>query len=307
MNPWFDFLQWIHQQKALVCDQMLTEQEPWLQPGFVRPPGQRWSDSEPVMVNYNDLDFEDVSDDEDELTDILEESEPEDDTDERSTASGADDFDMSSDFGFDSDDFDDDSPASGSATVHLLSWLESHIDDIEMTSYLSCESCAGDSDSWDICDMQVSAVASPSSSRKKSKGEVLDSLERTTASLKDFTRKAPKTVIIAARMNGTIVRALLGTGSRTDFISSPVVDLLKLKRIALAKPQSVKLAVTGSHTTVNFGVDAELEYQTIKETRHFDVMNIEGYDVILETPFLSQHRVIFRFNPVKVVCTYGSR
>ena len=54
----------------------------------------------------------------------------------------------------------------------------------------------------------------------------------------------------------------------------------------LEKPLPVQLAVQGSRTKVTMGCNMLLEYQNIKEEHHFDISNLENYDLILGTPFL---------------------
>ncbi|KAF9476570.1 hypothetical protein BDN70DRAFT_907599 [Pholiota conissans] len=78
-------------------------------------------------------------------------------------------------------------------------------------------------------------------------------------------------------------RALLDSGSQSDFISTTLVDQLKLKINELEKPLTLQLAVAGSRV---------IEYQTIKEERMLDVANLESYDVVLGLPFLVQHKLL---------------
>ena len=61
------------------------------------------------------------------------------------------------------------------------------------------------------------------------------------------------------------------------------------------------MAAKGSRTKVNERVNIRLQYQSVDEHRNFDVMNISGYDLILGTPFLFQHKVTLGFNGAKVV------
>ncbi|KZT26148.1 hypothetical protein NEOLEDRAFT_1155989 [Neolentinus lepideus HHB14362 ss-1] len=108
-------------------------------------------------------------------------------------------------------------------------------------------------------------------------------LERTAARVRDFERILPKPIVVTAYIQDHPVRALLDTGSLSDFMSTTLVDQLKL---------STDLAVTGSRSKVNrSGIDEE---------RHFDVINLDNYDLILGTPFLYQHRMLLGFNPSKV-------
>lgn len=99
--------------------------------------------------------------------------------------------------------------------------------------------------------------------------------------MRDFQRRLPKPIVVAVSLSGKPARALLDSGSLSDFVSTTVVDQLGLTTDVLAKPIAVKLAVTGSRSRVN----------------HF---NLDSYDVILGTPFLFQHKVLIGMNPTRV-------
>ena len=38
----------------------------------------------------------------------------------------------------------------------------------------------------------------------------------------------------------------------------------------------------------------------MNETRTFDIINVDSYDLILGTPFLFQHQILLGFNPLQV-------
>ncbi|KAG8734303.1 hypothetical protein FRC10_011771 [Ceratobasidium sp. 414] len=141
---------------------------------------------------------------------------------------------------------------------------------------------------------------------EKKRGETSTrTVERNASRPKDITRKLPKPLVVEASIDGQKVRALIDTGSLGDFISTTVVDQLKLKRETLAKPIGLQMAVTGSRSTINHSVTARLAYQGIDENHRFDVINIDNYDLILGTPFLYQYEVIVSFKPPTV--SIGSR
>ncbi|KZT31313.1 hypothetical protein SISSUDRAFT_975312, partial [Sistotremastrum suecicum HHB10207 ss-3] len=50
-------------------------------------------------------------------------------------------------------------------------------------------------------------------------------------------------------------------------------------------------------TTINYSTMIDFKYLEIDEKRHFDIMNVEGYDLILGTPFFYQHMVLMGINP----------
>ncbi|KAL1937201.1 hypothetical protein VTO73DRAFT_14474 [Trametes versicolor] len=84
-------------------------------------------------------------------------------------------------------------------------------------------------------------------------------------------------------------------------MSAKFAHQLNIKGHELEKPLPVQLAVQGSRAKVNYGCKADVVYQTIRERRYFDIMNILNYDLILGTPFLAQHQMVLGFNPSKVV------
>jgi hypothetical protein len=126
----------------------------------------------------------------------------------------------------------------------------------------------------------------------------LPSLQRTSARTKDIARQVPKPIVDVVRVNGQPVRALLDSGSLGNFLSSAVADQLKVNKFELAKALPVQLAVQGSRTKANYGRKVKFEYADIGEERYFNIININGYNMILGTPFMFQHKVAIGFNDI---------
>jgi hypothetical protein len=122
-------------------------------------------------------------------------------------------------------------------------------------------------------------------------------LQRGSAVTKDFKRVIPKPVVVTVSMNGRPARALIDSGSLSDFMSVTLADQLKVNKVELTKPIVVQLTVQGSRSKVNYGTRVQLRYQSINEQRYFDVINLQHYDLVLGTPFLFQHRVMVGLNP----------
>jgi hypothetical protein len=116
-------------------------------------------------------------------------------------------------------------------------------------------------------------------------------------------RSAPKPIIVTIEMNGVPVRALLDSGSLGDFISPTLVDQLSVPRemLPVDVPFLIQLAVQGSRSKVIARATVNLKYQGVDETRTFDIINLNTYDVVLGTPWLYQHRICLGFNPTRVV------
>ena len=101
-----------------------------------------------------------------------------------------------------------------------------------------------------------------------------------------------KPTIVAVQINGQPCRALLNSGSLSDFISTTLVNQLHLHCDVLENPLNLQLAVSGLCGKVKATVTAQMDYQDIHENCTFDVININSYDMILGTPFLYQHQVL---------------
>jgi reverse transcriptase-like protein/aspartyl protease/zinc knuckle protein len=127
-------------------------------------------------------------------------------------------------------------------------------------------------------------------------------IQRNAARVKNVTeRLLPKPVVIRLNVNGHPVRALIDSGSLSDFISSTTVDQLKLKRNIFDKPLGLQLAVQGSRSKINAFVNIDYSYQDITDSRRFDVANLNDYDLILGTPWMYQHQVCIGLNPARIV------
>jgi hypothetical protein len=83
--------------------------------------------------------------------------------------------------------------------------------------------------------------------------------------------------------------ALLDTGSHGDFVSTTLADQLRLTLNKLDKPLPCQLAASGSRTVIQHQTTVQFQFQEVNEQRTFDIMNMDGYQVILGTPFLFQH------------------
>jgi len=121
-------------------------------------------------------------------------------------------------------------------------------------------------------------------------------LQRHAARPKSTGRLLPRSLIVVVLVNDRPCRALIDSGSLTDFISTTVVDQLKLKFDLLEKPIPLQLAVLGSRSIVKATTTVDLKYQEISGPRTLDIANLEAYDVILGMPFLFQHQVLLGFN-----------
>ena len=123
-----------------------------------------------------------------------------------------------------------------------------------------------------------------------------DTIEHTIAYTKDFKRCILCPIIITVKINRELVRAIIDSGLLADFMSTKFVDQISVRKIALAKLLPIQLAVQGSRSKVNYCTNVRIQYREINSIQHFDIINLNNYDIILGTLFLFQHWVSIGFN-----------
>lgn len=105
--------------------------------------------------------------------------------------------------------------------------------------------------------VMVSAIRPRASDKGKLMIDRTCRLERNAARVKEFERIVPHPIVIKVKVNENSARALVDSGSLSDFISTKLVDQLNIPTFALNKP-TVQLATTGSRTVVNCSVEIEM-------------------------------------------------
>lgn len=125
-------------------------------------------------------------------------------------------------------------------------------------------------------------------------------LEHNGAKAKDFEHKVPQLLVIVIKINGHDACALLNSRSLANFMSTRFADSINAHCIQLAKPLPIQLAVEGSRSMIHWCTDAHVLFDKINETQHFDIMNLQDYDIILGTSFLFQHKISIALNPLQV-------
>ena len=62
-------------------------------------------------------------------------------------------------------------------------------------------------------------------------------------------------------IDGELTQALIDSGLLCDFMSSTLVDQLKLNKNELTTPLNVQLAVQGSRSRINYNVVCDFKFQ----------------------------------------------
>ena len=96
---------------------------------------------------------------------------------------------------------------------------------------------------------------------------------------------------VTVPINGLPVRVLLDGGSNTNMMSPEFATIAKVSAVELQEQMTLQLTVMGSHSEINYGTWVPIEFRPVKATTYFDIVNIDGYDAILSTPFLWEHGV----------------
>ena len=95
-------------------------------------------------------------------------------------------------------------------------------------------------------------------------------------------------------------------------ISPNFIRAVKIEPFLLDKPIGIQLAVTGSKSVINYGVNMTIKYEGRESKEYFDVINIDYYDAILGMEFLRKHEVIINFVndclilKAKIVCNQAN-
>ena len=96
---------------------------------------------------------------------------------------------------------------------------------------------------------------------------------------------------VTVPINGVPARVLMDGGSNTNMISPEFATVAKVSAIELQEQMTLQLAVTGSHSKINYGTWVPIEFGPVHASTYFDIANIDGYDAILGTPFLWEHGI----------------
>jgi hypothetical protein len=92
-------------------------------------------------------------------------------------------------------------------------------------------------------------------------------------------------------VQGLQAKALIDPGSTTDMVSSDFARVARLEPIELETPIPLQLALSGSRSKINFGARPKISLGPIKEEQYLDITALDGYDVILGTPFCWENGV----------------
>lgn len=113
--------------------------------------------------------------------------------------------------------------------------------------------------------------------------------------------EAQMCLVAYTTINGIKALTLFDTGSTTDIVSPDFARVAKLKTFELEKPVPLQLGCIGSRSAINFGLQPKISFASIDSEWYFDVANIDRYDVIIGTPFMSQYQLCLDFKTRSII------
>jgi len=120
-------------------------------------------------------------------------------------------------------------------------------------------------------------------------------------------KRLQKCIEVSIPVNGLSAWVLLDGGSNMNMVSPEFATVAKIPAIELQEQTTLQLAVTGSRSKINYGAWAEVNFGPITPKVYFDIVNVDGYDVILGTPFMREHGVSLIFQEEGWVMKDGQR
>jgi hypothetical protein len=97
-------------------------------------------------------------------------------------------------------------------------------------------------------------------------------------------------------IGGTKAHCLLDSGCEGTMMSLSFTRAARLWVVPLEQPINLQLAIVGSCSIVNYGTRSQLKFGAFVSDEYFDLTNIDYYDIILGTPFLTKWGISLEFS-----------
>jgi hypothetical protein len=96
-------------------------------------------------------------------------------------------------------------------------------------------------------------------------------------------------------IGGTRAHCLLDSGCEGTMMFPNFARTARLRTVLLEQPVNLQLAVVGSHSIVNYGTGSLLKFGEFASNEYFNITNVNYYNVILGTPFLTKWGISLDF------------
>ena len=129
------------------------------------------------------------------------------------------------------------------------------------------------------------------------------SLRRPTGTISRPMRTPDEQLCLAAyiKINGVKAYALFDSGSTTDAVTPDFTRVAELPIYELDNPVTLQLGCVGSRSKINYASTAKVGFGPIDIDTYLDIANLDKYDTILGTPFLSKHGISLDFEHKEIV------
>jgi hypothetical protein len=109
-------------------------------------------------------------------------------------------------------------------------------------------------------------------------------------------------------INGAPAWTMFDTGSTADCIAPEFARVNKCKTFDLESPVPLQLGTKGSKSTITYGTNVEISpSDSLRTVEYMDIINIDRYDAILGTPFMSKHGVVLNLRERTISFAEGSK
>jgi hypothetical protein len=92
------------------------------------------------------------------------------------------------------------------------------------------------------------------------------------------------------------VYCLLNSGCEGTMMSLSFTRATKLYVVSLEQLINLQLAIVGSYSIVNYGTSGQLKFEAFISDEYFDIININYYNIVLDTPFLKKWEISLDFS-----------
>src|ERR1700723_2826639 len=92
------------------------------------------------------------------------------------------------------------------------------------------------------------------------------------------------------------------TRSSTQATVSPdLARVAELPLLALHKSVTLQLGCSGSRSKVNFATTVMINFELVHALTILDIANLDKYDCILGTPFMTKHIIVLDLGSYKII------
>ncbi|RDX40236.1 hypothetical protein OH76DRAFT_1366520 [Lentinus brumalis] len=109
------------------------------------------------------------------------------------------------------------------------------------------------------------------------------------------------TLCALVNINGTDAYTLFDTGSTTDSITPEFAHISRAPKIVLEEQVILQLGCSGSRSKINYGTRVPVKVGPVSELVYFDIVNLDRYDCVIGTPFMTQYGVVLDMHNRQIV------